>query len=207
MRPTFFMDPSRCIGCRACVSACRECGTHRGSTMIHLDDLEPGLSTATAPSVCMHCVDPVCAKVCPAHAIQIVDGVVRSALKPRCLDCRNCVLACPFGIPRYEPKQHLQMKCDQCVDRTVEGQKPMCATVCPSGALTYGDYAEVTATRRGKPVNVFWFGGQRVETNVYIMVPPHEDSSRFDLMEYSQENGVQSAPLGDLKAQSQGGSP
>ena len=205
MKAHFFLDPSRCIGCRSCVAACRECGTHKGRSMIHLDLLEPGISTASAPSICMHCADPVCAKVCPAHAIQVVDGIVRTALKARCLDCRNCVLACPFGIPRYDAGQHLQMKCDQCLDRTAEGRQPMCAAVCPSGALTYGDFAEVVSKRRGRPVNTFWFGGQRVETNVYLMVPPEEDAFEFDLLAYAKRRGVESEPIRDLAAQAAGG--
>ena len=56
--------------------------------------------TQTAPMVCMHCEDPTCAQVCPADAIkQTEDGIVQSALKPRCIGCSNCVLACPFGVP------------------------------------------------------------------------------------------------------------
>ncbi len=62
----FVVDPSRCIGCRACVQACEECGTHRGRTMIHLDEVDRAHTTQTVPMVCMHCIDPTCAEVCPA---------------------------------------------------------------------------------------------------------------------------------------------
>ncbi len=49
----------------------------------------------------MHCEDPICARVCPADAIkQTPDGVTQSSLKPRCIGCSNCVLACPFGVPK-----------------------------------------------------------------------------------------------------------
>ena len=58
--------------------------------------------------------------------------MVHSSLKPRCIACNNCVLACPFGIPKMmEPEQQM-MKCDMCYDRTSEGKRPMCATVCPA---------------------------------------------------------------------------
>ena len=114
-----FIDPQRCIGCRACVAACRECGTHKGYSMIYVDYLDRSETTATMPTVCMHCVEPTCALVCPADAIKTTDdGVVLSALKPRCLDCRNCVNACPFGVPKYNTEMHLQMKCDMCFDRS-----------------------------------------------------------------------------------------
>ena len=56
--------------------------------------------------VCMHCEDPTCAQVCPADAIkQTDDGVVQSSLKPRCIGCSNCVLACPFGVPKYDGRR------------------------------------------------------------------------------------------------------
>ena len=97
----FFVDPSRCIGCESCVNACSECETHRGQSMIHLDFIDRRQTTATVPFVCMHCDDPTCAQVCPADAIKKTeDGIVQSSLKPRCIACSNCVLACPFGIPK-----------------------------------------------------------------------------------------------------------
>ena len=70
--------------------------------MIHLEEIDRSATTQTAPMVCMHCEDPTCAEVCPADAIkQNEDGVVQSSLKPRCIGCSNCVLACPFGVPKY----------------------------------------------------------------------------------------------------------
>ncbi len=133
----FFIDPSRCIGCNACVQACSECDTHKGYSMIQLDYIDRATSTQTAPVVCMHCDSPTCAEVCPADAIKRTsDGVVQSARKPRCIACNNCVLACPFGVPKMNTQMNLMMKCDMCYDRTSAGKKPMCASVCPeSGAV------------------------------------------------------------------------
>ncbi len=71
------------------------------SSMIHVDFIDRANTIATVPTVCMHCDEPTCALVCPADAIKKgEDGVVRSALKPRCIACSNCVLACPFGVPK-----------------------------------------------------------------------------------------------------------
>ncbi len=163
----FVIDQSRCIGCRACVQACEECGTHRGTSMIHLEEVDRSATTQTAPMICMHCEDPTCAQVCPADAIkQTEDGVVQSSLKPRCIGCSNCVLACPFGVPRYISAYDQMMKCDMCYDRTAVGEKPMCASVCPSDALWFGSPEEFATSRPGTLVNEWWFGSQYVATKV-----------------------------------------
>ena len=184
----FYIDPSRCIGCQACVNACAECETHRGTPMIHVDFLDRANTIATVPSVCMHCDDPTCAKVCPADAIKKTeDGVVQSSLKPRCIACSNCVLACPFGIPKMMTELEQMMKCDMCYDRTWEGKRPMCATVCPSQALTYVPREQIERTRREKPTNVFFFGKQRVTTKVFMMIPPEDNALSVDVVDYMWE--------------------
>jgi Fe-S-cluster-containing dehydrogenase component len=171
----FFVDPSRCIGCRACENACSECETHKGRPMIHVDFLDRAASIATVPTVCMHCEDPTCAEVCPADAIKQTEaGVVLSSLKPRCIACSNCVLACPFGVPKMEARLEQMMKCDLCYDRTSVGKRPMCATVCPSQALAFVDRQKLA--RREVPVNRFLFGEQEVFTKVFIMMPAGRDT-------------------------------
>ena len=169
--PVFVIDQSRCIGCEACVQACAECGTHRGQSLIHLERVDRATSTQTAPMVCMHCEDPTCAQVCPADAIkQTEEGIVQSALKPRCIGFSNCVLACPFGVPKYVADFDQMMKCDMCTDRTSEGLTPMCASVCPSEALWYGTIEEFRDTRRGSLFRDFLFGRQQVRTKVYTVI-------------------------------------
>jgi Fe-S-cluster-containing dehydrogenase component len=130
-------------------------------------------SVQTVPVVCMHCHSPTCAEVCPADAIkQTGEGVVQTARKPRCIACNNCVLACPFGVPKMKVEFELMMKCDMCYDRTSAGKKPMCATVCPSGALFFGPREEVERLRpRSVPINRFRFGNQDVTTRVNLMAP------------------------------------
>jgi len=194
----FFVDQSRCIGCQACVQACTECDSHRGFSMFQLDYLDRALSPQTVPVVCMHCDTPTCAEVCPADAIKRTpDGVVQTARKPRCIACNNCVLACPFGVPKMNTGMSLMMKCDMCYDRTSVGKKPWCATVCPSQALFYGTLEEIERLRpRSRPVDTFRFGHQTITTKVNMMVPRDSDLLHLDVLgALAPENGDAYDPL------------
>jgi Fe-S-cluster-containing dehydrogenase component len=152
--------------------------------MIQLDYIDPGASPQTVPLVCMHCESPTCAEVCPADAIKRTpDGVVQSARKPRCIACNNCVLACPFGIPKMQTEMHLMMKCDMCYDRSSVGKKPMCASVCPSQALFFGTRAEIEKLRpNSRPLNVFQFGNQIIKTKVNLMVSKKARVEQIDVV-------------------------
>ena len=109
----------------------------------------------------------------PADAIKKTeDGVVQTARKARCIACNNCVLACPFGVPKMHDHANLMMKCDMCYDRTSQGLKPMCASVCPSQALWFGTAAELAGLRpASRPVSTFQFGAQEITTRVKMLVP------------------------------------
>ena len=196
----FFIDPSRCIGCNACVQACSECDTHKGYSMMQLDYIDRATSTQAVPVVCMHCDSPTCAEVCPADAIKRTgDGVVQSARKPRCIACNNCVLACPFGVPKMNTKMNLMMKCDMCYDRTSVGKKPMCASVCPSQALFFGTRAEIEQLRpRSQPINAFQFGAQTITTKVNMMVPRYATIALIDVTAAQHERAVGQAATDDM---------
>ena len=196
----FFVDPSRCIGCNACVQACSECDTHKGYSMIQLDYIDRATSTQTVPMVCMHCDSPTCAEVCPADAIKRTgDGVVQSARKPRCIACNNCVLACPFGVPKMNTQMNLMMKCDMCYDRTSVGKKPMCASVCPSQALFFGTRAEIAQLRpRSQPINAFQFGAQTITTKVNMMVPRYATIALIDVTAAQHERAAGQPATDDM---------
>jgi Fe-S-cluster-containing dehydrogenase component len=197
----FVIDYSRCIGCQACVQACEECDTHRGRSMIHLETIRRAESVQTAPQVCMHCDDPICAQVCPADAIKkSADGVVQSSLKPRCIGCSNCVLACPFGVPKYDAYVDQMMKCDMCYDRTSVGKRPMCATVCPSQALSFTTLEEIERTRHGVPVNTWRFGNEVVRTKVFVMLPSKQSAMQIDRVAGRTPATPAPAPIDDVAA-------
>jgi Fe-S-cluster-containing dehydrogenase component len=209
----FFIDPARCIGCQACIQACTECDTHKGQSMIQLDYVDRAHSTQTAPVVCLHCETPTCAEVCPADAIKRTeDGVVQTARKPRCIACNNCVLACPFGVPKMQTGMSLMMKCDMCYDRTSAGLKPWCASVCPSQALAFGTREQMRSLRpNATPVNTFQFGRQVIRTKVNVMVPVsdadrivdvtaamHEPTLGHDMLEDVFDGMADDAPDGTI---------
>jgi Fe-S-cluster-containing dehydrogenase component len=196
----FFIDPGRCIGCQSCVQACAECDTHKGQSMIQLDYVDRARSTETVPIVCMHCDSPTCAEVCPADAIKRTeDGIVQTARKPRCIACNNCVLACPFGIPKMNTGMHLMMKCDMCYDRTSVGLKPWCASVCPSQALAFGTREEMARLRpNAMPVNTFQFGLQTIRTKVNMMVPREAPTTLVDVTAAMHEPTIGHEMLDDV---------
>jgi Fe-S-cluster-containing dehydrogenase component len=196
----FFIDPARCIGCNACVQACTECDTHKGYAMIQLDYIDHASSPQTVPVVCMHCESPTCAEVCPADAIKRTsDGVVQTARKPRCIACNNCVLACPFGVPKMHTGMRLMMKCDMCYDRTSVGKKPMCASVCPSQALYFGTRTEIEQLRpNSQPINTFSFGAQMITTKVHMLVPKQTAVTLLDVVAALHEPTIGNSIEDDL---------
>ena len=126
------MDPHRCIGCHACEHACRVRDAqgalddpHRVRGAEHVAN-RPGRVYAL-PQPDMRPTS------CPADAISRIDRQVMTARKPRCIACSNCVLACPFGVPKMMAEFDLMMKCDMCYDRTSTGRKPMCRPSARAG--------------------------------------------------------------------------
>ena len=160
----FYFDQNRCMGCNACVVACKD-----------WNDVKPGPAdwrrltveeSGTFPNVtvfnlvmsCNHCTHPACAAACPMGAIykREEDGIV-IVDRSICQNLRSCAVACPYGAPQFgddksEPVQdpswkveHPMQKCTFCWDRLAEGKLPSCVASCPQRALDCGTVDEITA--------------------------------------------------------------
>ncbi len=158
MAKAILFDAAKCIGCRLCELACAERNRLPYDEAIAAEEqLSAHKLTAVQTRgdyfvrrLCMHCLDPSCASVCPVRALY------KSELGPvvydaeRCIGCRYCMLACPFQVPAYEWNSRLPRvkKCDMCFDRLQQGELTACAQACPSGATTCGDRDALIAEAR-----------------------------------------------------------
>jgi len=110
----------------------------------------PNLQRASMPYHCMHCLEPACASACPVGAwSKREDGPVVYD-NSRCIGCRYCMNACPFGVPHFDWNKGLLggaliHKCTMCVQRLDVGQLPACVQTCPTEALVFGQRADLIA--------------------------------------------------------------
>ena len=148
----FFIDQSRCIGCNACVIACKQWhDIHPGPIKwMRVYQWEKGIFPNTRlhilPIPCYHCENPVCMKPCPAGAIYKEEKYGAVLVDPdKCVGSRNCWKACPYGAPQYDmDKSGSKMsKCNMCIDRLEQGLKPICVLSCSMRALEFGPLDEL----------------------------------------------------------------
>jgi Fe-S-cluster-containing dehydrogenase component len=91
------------------------------------------------PKLCNQCAHPPCVQVCPVGAtFSTRDGVVLVDGN-RCIGCRYCIQACPYGARYLHPETKTADKCTFCYHRVVQGLLPACVEVCPTQARVFGD--------------------------------------------------------------------
>lgn len=132
MEMIFRVNVQRCIACGKCELACAFAHGSEGKpskTRINIFRRGPELGT---PVVCFQCGDAACASICPTQAL--VRNEQTGAIdmdRDRCISCRLCVAACPFGNMLWDEAYHCVQKCDLC------SGDPKCVPFCPTGALQY----------------------------------------------------------------------
>jgi formate dehydrogenase iron-sulfur subunit len=158
------LDATRCIDCRACMVACSvENDVPMDDTRLWVSGAGvfgdfPELQRATIPYHCMHCLEPACASACPVGAwTKREDGPVVYD-SSRCIGCRYCMNACPFGVPHFDWNagvldQPLISKCSLCAHRLDEGEPPACVQTCPTEALRFGSRDEMLAEAKRRIVD------------------------------------------------------
>ncbi len=163
------IDVSKCIGCKACQSACLEwndlkepVGTNAGVydnphdltpatwTLMRFAEYENpksgNLEWLIRKDGCMHCEDPGCLKACPSPGaiVQYANGIV-DFQKEHCIGCGYCEKGCPFNIPRISQVDNKAYKCSLCSDRSAVNSGPACAKACPTQAIMFGTKKEMIA--------------------------------------------------------------
>jgi Fe-S-cluster-containing dehydrogenase component len=163
------VDQRLCVTCNACVLACKSenavpdhearCWTvqaERGAF--------PLLSLETRSERCNHCENAPCVSACPTQASHYEEGGVVMVDADKCIGCKVCILACPYEARYLHPDGYVD-KCTFCLHRVREGKDPACVTVCPTGALTFGDLDDPhSAVHR------------QVQARQYKVLKPEEDT-------------------------------
>jgi len=138
------IDATKCVNCHACTIACQNQNDLVPAEYFNrLEEREygsfPNYGRRIIPVQCQHCDNPPCVSVCPVGAsYKRKDGVV-SINTNRCIGCKYCIVACPYGVRVVNEAEGYVHKCSFCIDFVERGEQPACVTTCPMHVRTFGD--------------------------------------------------------------------
>jgi len=209
MSKAILTDITKCIGCLKCVSACKETNNLE-MDVPRIWQKNDGLSAENWTSIvqkpdkhyirkqCRHCLEPACALVCPVGALHKTEEGAVVYDKSKCIGCRYCMMACPYGIPRYdwdEPVPYVR-KCILCYDKIKTGKQPACTSICPEEATIFGDRDKLIqlAHKRikdnpGKYINKVWGEHEIGGTSVLYL-----SDINLGFLAYKTELGIKPIP-------------
>ena len=155
-KPTIFINPAKCIGCRHCEIACAvEHSQSKDLFSVIFEDPLPlprihilPMGAYNVPMNCRHCDGAPCVEVCPTGALYHDEDGAVMITPEKCIGCKMCAIVCPFGIPEFEVLNGVMFKCDMCPDRRAEGRPPACVEACKTGALQFGTIDEIVSNVR-----------------------------------------------------------
>jgi formate dehydrogenase iron-sulfur subunit len=155
MSKALLYDATICIGCKQCEQACaieNKLPYNEGIAAEEKQSDHKYTAVLTKGDkymrrLCMNCQDPACASACPVAALRKTPAGPVIYDEGRCMGCRYCMLACPFGVPKYEWGKMLPKvrKCTMCPERVAAGRPTACAEICPTGATKFGERDDLIA--------------------------------------------------------------
>lgn len=147
----WYYNENNCIACRACEAGCKQefdlpVGVKRRKVIVKEEGKYPKIQARYISAACNHCTEPSCLKACPVGAITKEDefGVVLIDQK-KCIGCKRCKAACPYGAPTFDEKKKKMDKCTLCIHRLKDGLPPACVRTCMGYALWHGKMSDIIA--------------------------------------------------------------
>jgi len=144
-RYAMVIDERRCIGCMACIAACKAenevpPGSFRTRVRETVEGRFPYLRMEIRSELCNHCDNPPCVYNCPTRASYKDEetGMVLLA-KEKCVGCKACVAACPYDARYVNHEKGVVDKCTFCSHRVAKGETTACVTTCVGGSRVFGD--------------------------------------------------------------------
>ena len=143
-------DLNRCVGCLACVVACKGANAvpigsfwnkvlRIGPTPKKDGEGYPNVEMYYLPVQCQHCENPECVKVGPTGAsYKAADGTVQID-KEKCIGCQFCAMSCPYGVRYLNEEERVVEKCTLCEQKISQGELPQCVAQCGAHARFFGD--------------------------------------------------------------------
>jgi Fe-S-cluster-containing dehydrogenase component len=140
------VDTRRCVGCNACVIACKTEnalpeGGFRDWIVQEVWGTFPDLAMQIRSERCNQCSDSPCVSSCPTGASHYAPGGVVLVNRAKCTGCKACMASCPYGARYVHPEGHVD-KCTFCLHRVETGETTACVEVCPTRSLTFGDRSD-----------------------------------------------------------------
>ena len=135
----------RCTGCYSCEITCKmendiALGEHWNKMLQRgpFGDY-PNMTRYPLPTMCQQCADAPCVHVCPTGASYRDGNNVVLIDREKCIGCKYCMMACPYGVRDWNKASKTVEKCTLCGHLTANGELPACVKSCSAGARFYGD--------------------------------------------------------------------